>query len=94
MGDLGPASVTADVVGPVCETGDYFGLDRQMPQVTTGDLLAVMSAGAYGAVMRSSYNTRPPAAEVLVLNGEVHLVSPRQTVDDLLGLDRIPDALS
>lgn len=94
VGDLGPASVTADVVGPVCETGDYFGLDRQMPHVTTGDLLAVMSAGAYGAVMRSSYNTRPPAAEVLVLDGDVHLVAPRQTVDDLLGLDHIPDALS
>jgi len=83
----------ADIVGPVCETGDYLGLNRDMPELSDGDVLAVMSAGAYGAVMRSSYNTRPPAAEVLVMDGEAHLVSPRQTVADLLALDTIPHVL-
>ena len=83
----------ADIVGPVCETGDYLGLNRDMPELSEGDVLAVMSAGAYGAVMRSSYNTRPPAAEVLVMDGEAHLVSPRQTVADLLALDTIPHVL-
>ena len=91
--DKGAATVIADIVGPVCETGDYLGLNREMPPLETGDTLAVMSAGAYGAVMRSSYNTRPPAAEVLVMDGHAHLVSKRQSVDDLLALDTIPDAL-
>ncbi len=91
--DLGANTITADIVGPVCETGDYLGLNRKMPQTHSGDLLAVMSAGAYGAVMRSSYNTRPPAAEVLVLDGTAHLVSSRLTVDDLLNLDHIPDVI-
>lgn len=96
LGDpaVSPESRPADVVGPVCETGDYLGLDRQLPEMSPGDLLAVRSAGAYGAVMRSSYNSRPPAAEVLVLDGTAHLVSPRQTVEDLIALDVIPDALS
>ena len=93
VADHGDANVTADIVGPVCETGDYLGLNRQMPPLDTGDLLAVMSAGAYGAVMRSTYNTRPPAAEVLVIDGEAHLVSARQTVADLLALDHIPAVL-
>jgi len=88
-GDLYPA----DIVGPICETGDYLGLDRMMPAVDTGDLLAVFSAGAYGAVMRSAYNTRPPAMEVLVLDGEVHPVSVPQRVEDLLAQDIIPDIL-
>ena len=91
--DKGATTVTADIVGPVCETGDYLGLNREMPPLETGDTLAVMSAGAYGAVMRSSYNTRPPAAEVLVMDGHAHLVSKRQSVEDLLALDTIPDAL-
>ena len=83
-----------DIVGPVCETGDYLGQGRMMPMAETGDLLAVMSAGAYGAVMRSAYNTRPPAAEVMVIDGEAHLISARQSVDDLLALESIPAALT
>ena len=93
VADHGQPSITADIVGPVCETGDYLGLNRQMPPLQQGDLLAVMSAGAYGAVMRSSYNTRPPAAEVMVIDGEAHLVSSRQSVADLLALDQIPSVL-
>lgn len=84
----------SDLVGPVCETGDYLGLGRDLPSMETGDLVAVMSAGAYGAVMRSSYNTRPPAAEVLVLDGKAHPVSLRQSVQDLIDLDLIPEELA
>ena len=86
--------VMTDVVGPVCETGDYFARDRMMPPAEAGDLVAVMSAGAYGAVMRSAYNTRPPAAEVMVIDGQAHLISTRQSVEDLLALDSIPDVLA
>ena len=86
--------VMTDVVGPVCETGDYFARDRMMPPAEAGDLVAVMSAGAYGAVMRSAYNTRPPAAEVMVIGGQAHLISTRQSVEDLLALDSIPDVLA
>lgn len=91
--DLGGDAITADIVGPVCESGDFLGLERRLPNVSAGDVLAVHSAGAYGAVMRSSYNTRPPAPEVLVLNGTPHLVSRQQSVDDLLALDIIPKVL-
>ena len=83
--ELGPTSgemVKTDIVGPVCETGDYLGLGRDMPEMSSGDLVAVMSAGAYGAVMRSSYNARPPAAEVLVMDGNAHLVSVKQSVPE------------
>ena len=86
--------VMTDVVGPVCETGDYFARGRMMPPAEAGDLVAVMSAGAYGAVMRSAYNTRPPAAEVMVIGGQAHLISTRQSVEDLLALDSIPDVLA
>lgn len=86
-------NLPADIVGPVCETGDFLGLDRNLPAVAAGDLLAVLSAGAYGAVMRSSYNTRPPAAEVLVLDGRAELISRRQTVQELLELEMIPQVL-
>lgn len=93
VADKGKATGPADIVGPVCETGDYLGLDLMMPEVGKGDLLAVFSAGAYGAVMRSAYNTRPPAAEVLVLDGDVYPVSVPQRVEDLLALDCIPSVL-
>ena len=93
VGPSGSDAVLCDIVGPVCETGDYLGLGREMPEPQTGDLLAVMSAGAYGAVMRSSYNTRPPAAEVLVMDGEAHAVSKQQRVQDLIDLDIIPEIL-
>jgi diaminopimelate decarboxylase len=72
-----------DLVGPVCETGDFLGKDREL-SLQTGDLLAVMSAGAYGFVMSSNYNTRPRAAEVVVDGDQAHLVRQRETVADLL----------
>lgn len=86
--------IESDVVGPICETGDYFAKMRQLPHMAGGDLLAIMSAGAYGAVMRSAYNTRPPAPEVLVIEGNAYLVSTRQTIQDLMALDHIPEILA
>ena len=91
VGPKGAIEGPADIVGPVCETGDYLGLDRMMPSLATGDCLAVMSAGAYGAVMASSYNTRPPAGEVMVLDGEVHILRRRRDVAALLAEEIIPD---
>ncbi|MCH1427217.1 MAG: diaminopimelate decarboxylase, partial [Alphaproteobacteria bacterium] len=85
-----PAIGKADIVGPVCETGDYLGLDRDMPELRAGDRLAVLSAGAYGAVMASAYNTRPPAAELLVLDGTAHLLRPARSIDSLLAEETIP----
>lgn len=73
-----------DIVGPVCESGDFFAQEREMPEVRAGDLLAIMSAGAYGFVMASNYNSRPLPAEVLVRGGEVALIRERQTLDDLV----------
>ena len=79
-----------DVVGPVCESGDYLARDRDMPRVKAGDLLYVSTAGAYGAVQSGTYNTRPLAAEVMVRGQDYHVVRPRQTIDELIGLDRLP----
>jgi len=73
-----------DIVGPVCETGDFFALDREMPEVRDGDLLAIMSAGAYGFVMASNYNSRPLPAEALVRGNDVSLIRKRQTWKDLI----------
>ena len=84
-----PDTMTADVVGPVCESGDYLAKSRRLPKLEPGDLVATMTAGAYGAVQASSYNTRPLIAEVLVNNGKWALVRPRQTYDDLIGMDRL-----
>ncbi|PYI78768.1 MAG: diaminopimelate decarboxylase [Verrucomicrobia bacterium] len=72
-----------DIVGPVCESGDFFAQDREMPELRTGDLLAVMSAGAYGFVMASNYNSRPLPAEALVRGDKVALIRKRQSVEDL-----------
>jgi diaminopimelate decarboxylase len=85
------AHIRADVVGPVCETGDYLALDRDLPKVKPGDLLAVMTAGAYGAVQANSYNTRLLVPEVLVKGARHAIVRPRPTYEDLIGLDRVPD---
>ena len=82
--------LVADVVGPVCETGDYLALEREMPAPKSGDLLAVMTAGAYGAVQAGTYNTRPLVAEVMVTGGSFAVVRPRQTYEELIGLDRLP----
>jgi diaminopimelate decarboxylase len=88
----GPAAahIRADVVGPVCESGDFLALDRDLPQPRAGDLLAVMSAGAYGAVQAGTYNTRALVPEVLVKGAEWALVRPRLDVDQLISLDRMP----
>jgi diaminopimelate decarboxylase len=82
--------ITADVVGPVCESGDYLALQREMTAVAPGDLLAVMSAGAYGAVQAGTYNTRLLVPEVLVRGGAHAVVRPRQSYEALIGLDRMP----
>ncbi|HVX80268.1 MAG TPA: diaminopimelate decarboxylase [Devosiaceae bacterium] len=84
------APITADVVGPVCETGDYLALDRTMPGVAEGDLLAVMTAGAYGAVMASTYNSRPLVPEVLVDGTRWHVIRPRRPISELIALDSVP----
>jgi diaminopimelate decarboxylase len=86
----GAAHAVVDVVGPVCESGDFLALDRKIVMPEAGDLLAVMSAGAYGAVQAGTYNTRPLVPEVLVKDGEWALVRPRLEVDQLIALDRLP----
>jgi diaminopimelate decarboxylase len=87
------ARMTADVVGPVCETGDYLGLDRDLPRLKAGDLIAVGTAGAYGAVQAGTYNTRLLVPEVLVDGGRFAVVRPRLGYDDLIALDVLPDWL-
>jgi len=83
-----PGTTPADVVGPVCETGDFFARNRALPPLSRGDLLAVFSAGAYGMAMSSNYNSRPRAAEVLV-DGETHrLIRRRETYEDLVRTER------
>ena len=79
-----------DVVGPVCETADLFARDRDLPEAQGNDLMAIMTAGAYGAVMASAYNARPPAPEVLVNGREWCVVRPRLTLEALIALDRVP----
>jgi diaminopimelate decarboxylase len=82
-----------DVVGQVCETGDYLGLDRDLPVLKAGDPIAVGTAGAYGAVQAVTYNTRLLVPEVLVDGGRFAVVRPRGTYEELIGLDRLPDWL-
>jgi diaminopimelate decarboxylase len=82
--------IVADVVGPVCESGDFLALDRDLAEPQPGDLLAVMTAGAYGAVQAGTYNTRALVPEVLVREGEWALVRPRLEVSELIALDRLP----
>jgi diaminopimelate decarboxylase len=81
-------SMVADVVGPVCETGDYLALDRTLPMPEAGDLLAIMTAGAYGAVQSGTYNTRPLIPEVLVKDDQYAVVRPRVDVDALIAMDK------
>ena len=82
--------IVADVVGPVCESGDFLALERSLPALRPGDLIAIMSAGAYGAVQAGTYNTRPLVPETMVDGGRWALVRPRLEVDELIGLDRLP----
>jgi diaminopimelate decarboxylase len=86
----GASWIRADVVGPVCETGDYLALNRDLPEPRAGDLLAVLTAGAYGAVQAGTYNTRPLIPEVLVNGDAWSLVRPRLEADALIALDRLP----
>ncbi len=79
----------ADVVGPVCETGDFFARDREMPEVKAGDLIAICSAGAYGFVLASNYNSRPRACEVLVEGNQVHVARARESYEDLVRGERL-----
>ena len=79
--------LVADVVGPVCETGDYLALGRTLPEPKAGDLLAIMTAGAYGAVQAGTYNTRPLVPEVLVKDDQYAVVRPRIDVDQLIAMD-------
>ena len=82
--------IRADVVGPVCESGDYLALGRDIPEVAAGDLIAIMSAGAYGAVQAGTYNTRPLIPEVLVRGSEYSVVRARQSYEELISLDTLP----
>jgi diaminopimelate decarboxylase len=85
--------VVADVVGPICESGDFLAKDRKIPMAESGDLLAVMSAGAYGFSMSSNYNSRPRAAEVLVTKDRFHVIREREDYEDLVRGEVIPDFL-
>src|SRR4029078_7513374 len=89
----GAQTIVADVVGPVCETGDYLALGRSMPAPKSGDLLAIMPAGAYGAVQSGTYNTRPLVPEVLVKGDRYAVVRPRVEVDALIALDQVAPLL-
>jgi diaminopimelate decarboxylase len=90
----GAPRIIADVVGPVCESGDFLALERSLPVPRPGDLLAVMSSGAYGAVQSGTYNTRALIPEVLVRAGDWALVRPRLDADKLIALDRLPPWIS
>lgn len=79
-----------DIVGPVCESGDFLAKDRALAEVKPGELLAVMSAGAYGFVMSSNYNSRPRVPEALIKDGEIHIIRQRETNDDLIRGEMIP----
>jgi diaminopimelate decarboxylase len=87
----GAGRVIADVVGPVCESGDFLALNREMTLPEPGDLLAVMTAGAYGAVQAGTYNTRPLVPEVMVNGGRFAIVRPRVEVSKIIGCDHVPD---
>jgi len=87
---VGSPRIIADIVGPVCESGDFLALDRSLVAPQPGDLLAIMSAGAYGAVQAGTYNSRALVPEVLVRANEWALVRPRVTAEELIALDRLP----
>jgi diaminopimelate decarboxylase len=80
--------MVADVVGPVCETGDFFARDRKLPRLEPGDLVAILDAGAYGMSLASNYNSRPRPAEVLVEGSRVRLIRGRETIEAMLAPDR------
>jgi diaminopimelate decarboxylase len=84
-------TIIADIVGPICESGDFLAKNREVRKVKQGEYLAVMSAGAYGFSMSSNYNSRPRAAEVMVHGKEFALVRKRESLNDLLHGELIPD---
>ena len=84
---------TVDIVGPICESGDFLAKDRKVPETHSGDLLAVMSAGAYGFTMASNYNSRPRVPEVLIQDREIHIIRTRENYDDLIRGEVIPEFL-
>ena len=87
---VGEETEAVDIVGPICESGDFYAQGRDLPPVSAGDLIAVLSSGAYAFTMASNYNTRPMPAEVLVDGSDAHLVRERQTLDDLIAGEHIP----
>ena len=84
---------TYDVVGPICESGDFIAKDRKLPRVEVGDLLCVYDVGAYGFTMSSNYNSRPRCAEVLVQDGKTFLIREREDIEDLFRHQKIPARL-
>ena len=92
--DAGMRRTPADVVGPVCESGDYLALGRDLPDLAAGDLVAIMTAGAYGAVQAGTYNSRLLVPEVLVKGAQFAVVRPRPTFEELIGLDTLPPWLT
>ncbi len=91
--ERGGKPVKADIVGPICESGDFLAKDREIPPVSSGDLLAVMSAGAYGFTMSSNYNSRPRVPEVMVRRDHFFVVRERETLDDLVRGEQVPELL-
>jgi diaminopimelate decarboxylase len=91
--DSSRRALTADIVGPICESGDCFAKDRKIQEVGEGELIAFMSAGAYGYVMASRYNTRGMAAEVLVQGSMFELVNARETFEQLIAHEKVPPFL-
>jgi diaminopimelate decarboxylase len=85
---------SVDVVGPICESGDFLAKDRKIPQSQPGDLLAVMSAGAYGFTMSSNYNSRPRVPEVLVKGKDIIVIRKRESYEDLIRGETIPEIFS
>ena len=86
----GAARLAYDVVGPVCESTDMFARDRELPKLAPGDLVAILTVGAYGAVLASSYNARPLAPEILVKGGDFAVVRPRPTIEAMMAEERTP----
>ena len=84
------AAIVTDVVGPICETSDFFARDRELPELAQGELLWIGAAGAYGAAMGSNYNARPRLPEVLVRGDKYTVIRPRETYEQLIAGERLP----
>jgi diaminopimelate decarboxylase len=86
--------IVADVVGPICESSDFMAKDRKIPKLNMGELIAIMSAGAYGFSMSTNYNSRTRVAEVLVRNNQMFLIRQRENYEDLIRGEKIPNFLT